>query len=97
MPSSASKKRRAADRHGAVQICAVWTKIEAHVSCLHLEVAISDEIADVRCRRVGRERRWDSTALWPPERARAMHALVLARDAPAPSLHEVSSIVRAAD
>jgi hypothetical protein len=61
---------------------------------IRVELDISDEIVEIKRRRVGRGRRWDSTTSWPPGRRDEVYNLVAHNHGPAPALHEVSSIVR---
>jgi hypothetical protein len=82
---------------GTVRVWANVDKLEVVTSRLRVELVITDEIADVRRRRVGRGRRWDSTMSWPADRRDGMRALVRGHQGPPPQLHEVSSIVRPPD
>jgi hypothetical protein len=75
-----------AEADGVVRVWTDLGKIDLDVTQLHVELAISDDLADVRLRRVGRSRRWDSTTHWPPGRQRRMKALVLQREGPPPPL-----------
>jgi hypothetical protein len=74
----------------------IWAnsgKISIRTTGLRVVLEITDEIADVRRRRVGKGPRWDSTAPWRRDEKERMSALVLEPHA-APALHEVSAIVR---